>query len=243
MSSNPACIAIPQGGIIFTAKKRRMASDPGVFDLAGGTLLLATGTLGVIIWLLRPEKKDYTIPAMGVFFALYGLRWLLEVTFTENNGVSGWPDERWWAHSLLTYLISIPFAGFMLGLTGPGLFRSMFWFFISTIAYALFAIGHDLLTPGSPLTPSINTAVLALWCLACGINIILIDHHSRELKILKITIYLFIILLAYDNLVSLNLLPWSYRFEHIGILVLFAGMSYIAFRRLRNREEAFAGGT
>ena len=67
-----------------------------------------------------------------------------------------------------------------------------------------------------------------------GINVILIpDQQKKELKVLKITLYFFLLCLAYDNLVILNVVPWKFRLEHIDVSVLFIGMVYIAILRYR----------
>lgn len=166
----------------------------------------------------------------GSFFFLYGIRWLIEVPAVAN--AFGLPQGIAYLHSFLTYIIPIPFSAFLLNVLGRGLFSTMFWFFISTIIYALYAMIHDLFSAGSALNPSINTALLGIWCLVGGVNVILIQEGQKtELKVLKIVLSFLFVCLTNDNLVSMQALPWNFRFEHLDVLVLFAGMGYIAVSR------------
>jgi hypothetical protein len=202
-----------------------------ILNISGAVLILLSGLLALSFSVPRIRKKDYTLLSFGFFLTLYGLRWLNEIPGVATG--LGFP----YLHSLLTYLMPIPFSAFLLVVLGRGLFGSMFWFFLSTIAYAVFAVLHDL-PGGQALSPSINTAVLALWCLVGAINVILIQEGRKtELKVLKITLYFFLLCLAYDNLVVLNVVPWKFRLEHIDILVLVAGMAYVALIRLRETEK------
>jgi predicted tellurium resistance membrane protein TerC len=138
----------------------------------------------------------------------------------------------------LTYLIPIPFAAFLFNVLGRGLFSSILLFFISTILYAAGAMIYDLFSTQGPLSPSIGTGVLAFWCMLAGINIILIrEQNNPETTVLKFTLFFFLLSLAYDNLVVMNLLPWTFRLEHIDVLVLFTGMAFIAVRREKNRRK------
>jgi hypothetical protein len=40
--------------------------------------------------------------------------------------------------------------------------------------------------------------------------------------------------LAYDNLVVMNVLPWTFRLQHIDVFVLLFGMIYFAARHYRD---------
>jgi hypothetical protein len=116
----------------------------------------------------------------------------------------------------------------------------MLWFFISTIVYAIAAMIYDLFSTGGALNPSINIVVVAVWCLIGGTNVILIKERQKtELKVLKITLSFLFLCLTNDNLVSMHALPWNIRLEHIDILVLFAGMGYIAIRRFLSSRKSF----
>jgi hypothetical protein len=65
-----------------------------------------------------------------------------------------------------------------------------------------------------------------------GVNVILIQEGQKtELKVLKIVLSFLFVCLTNDNLVSMQALPWNFRFEHLDVLVLFAGMGYIAVSR------------
>jgi hypothetical protein len=203
------------------------------FTLSGGLLILIAGLTALSAFISRIQKKEFTLLNFGLFFSLYGIRWLIEVPVIVNTLSLSLSMPL--LHSFLTFLIPIPFSAFLFNVLGRGLFSSMIWFFVSTIIYAVFGMIYDLISPGNALDPAINTVVLAFWCLIGGVNVILIrDSQKTESTVLKITLSFLFLCLTNDNLVSMKALPWNFRFEHIDILVLFAGMGYIAVRRMFN---------
>jgi len=207
-------------------------------NISGGLIILVAGLIAVLSSLSRIKNREFTLLNFGFFFSLYGIRWLIEVPGIAD--AFGLPLTMPYLHSFLTYLIPIPFAAFLLNVLGRGLFSSMLWFFISTILYAIAAIIYDLFSTAGALNPSINTVVLAFWCLIGGINVILIQERQKtELKVLKITLSFLFLCLTNDNLVSMQALPWNIRLEHIDILVLFAGMGYISVRRFLSSRKSF----
>jgi len=207
-------------------------------NIAGALIILVTGLIAVVVSVSGIKKKEFTLFNFGFFFALYGLRWLVEVPGVANT--IGLSSTMSYLHSFLTYLIPIPLAAFLFNVLGRGLFSSMFWFFISTIVYAIAAVIYDMFSSANALNPSINTVVVALWCLVGGINVILIrEQQKTELIMLKIILSFLFLCVTNDNLVSMHALPWSFRMEHIDILVLFAGMGYIAVRRFLSSEKGF----
>ena len=213
-----------------------------LFNIIGGLVLLVAGLIAVLISIPRLKTGEFTLLNLGFFFSLYGIRWLIEIQDVPNFiGVTS-PLNLSYLHSFLTYLLPIPFSAFLLNVLGRGLFGSMLWFFISTILYAIAAILYDMFSGQAALNPSISTVVLAFWCIIGGINVILIhDPQKTELKVLKFTLYFLILCLANDNLVTMNAVPWNIRLEHIDIIVLFAGMAYIAVRHYFSPGKASYG--
>jgi hypothetical protein len=205
-----------------------------IFNISGGLIILASGLLALLVSFPDLRKREFLMFNLGIFFILYGLRWLIETPGILNTLLPLMPRFIPYSHSFLTYLIPIPFSAFLLNFLGRGIHGSMRWFFISTIVYAVAVMIYDLFSSGGALTPSISIYILAFWCLIGGINVVLIqEQNNRNLMVLKVTLSFFFLALAYDNLVTLNVFPWSFRLEHIDILVLFTGMVYIAVRRYR----------
>jgi hypothetical protein len=214
------------------------AINTDFLNISGGLIILIAGLVAVLCSLSRIKNREFTLLNFGFFFSLYGIRWLVEVPCISN--AIGLPLTMPYLHSFLTYLIPIPLAAFLLNVLGRGLFNSMLWFFISTIVYAIAAMIYDLFSTGGALNPSINIVVVAVWCLIGGTNVILIKERQKtELKVLKITLSFLFLCLTNDNLVSMHALPWNIRLEHIDILVLFAGMGYIAIRRFLSSRKSF----
>jgi hypothetical protein len=217
----------------------QLPANPDLINIPGALFILAAGLVAIAFSIPGLRKRDFTLLNLGLFFVLYGLSWLAEIQPSGDTVGSILPLTAPSLHSIFTFLIPVAFSGFLLNVIGRGLYSSMFWFYISTILYAVFGITHDLLYPGNMLNPSINTGVLALWCLGGGINVILLQAKDPGLKAFKITLYLFVLCLAYDNLVVMNVLPWRFRLQHIDIFVLLAGMAYFTVRHYRASATDF----
>ena len=206
-----------------------------ILNFWGAVMIIVAGLAALALSVPAAKKKEYTLMNLGFFFTLYGLTWLIESPGVDQAVRSVAPRAMPWLHSFLTALIPIPFSAYLVNVFGKGFFSSMRWLYYSTIAYAAFAIAYDLFTPGELLSPTINTVVLAFWCVLGGLNVILVqDRPGSGITVLKVTLYLFFLSLAYDNLIIMGALSWTFRLGHFNILVLFTGMVYIALRRIRS---------
>ena len=208
-------------------------------NISGGFIILLAGLIALLSFLYRMKNRELILLNFGLFFTIYGIRWLIEIPAVAN--ATGLPAGMPSFHSFLTYIIPVPFTAFLLNVLGRGLFSSMFWVFISAIIYAIFAIIYSLFTSWDALNPSVNTVVLAFWCLVGGINVILIrERQKTELTVLKVTLSFLFLCLTNDNLVSMHALPWNIRFEHFDILILFAGMGYISVKKFRSSGKTMS---
>ena len=194
---------------------------------------MVAGLIALAIALPRLKKRDFLLFNIGLYFFLYGFRWLIEVPGGWRAVAVVMPDSISWLRDLLTYLIPIPFAAALLNIIGRGLYRSLYWFFIFTISYAVFAIAHDLLYSMGGINTLVYKIVLATWCMIVGINTLLLQvRNNTVIIVLKLTIYSFIICVAFDNLMSMKSLHLSFSLEHLEVLFLFAGMVYIAVKHI-----------
>jgi hypothetical protein len=205
-------------------------------DIACGLFVSFVGLIAILVSLFRLKSKDFSLLNFGLFCAIYGIRWLMETPTMVT--VVGFPFTVPWFHSLLTYLVPIPTSAFLVNIFGRGLYDSMIWFFRSTIVYAVGATLYDVFFAATLSSTSVNPIVVVLWCLVAMVNLIAIKGLPRsELGVLRTVFFFLFFCVANDNLVNMRLLPWSFHFEHIDVMVLCAGMGYIAVRRFFSTEK------
>lgn len=205
-------------------------------NIACGLFVSFVGLIAVLISLLRLKSKDYSLLSFGLFCVIYGVRWLVETPTMVS--VIGFPFTASYFHAILTYIVPIPVSAFLLIIFGRGLFDSMIWFFRSTIVYALGAITYDLLFSATLSGSFINPIVVIVWCLGGIVNLIFIKGLPRsEMGVMRAVFVFLFLCVANDNLVNMRLLPWRFYLEHVDVLVLCAGMGYVAVRRFTSTER------
>jgi serine phosphatase RsbU (regulator of sigma subunit) len=204
--------------------------------IAEGLFVTFVGLIGVGISLFRLRNKDFTLLNFGVFCFLYGIRWLIEIPTIVN--VITLPLAIPDLHGLLTYLIAIPLSAFLVNVFGRGLYNTLTWFFWSTIIYAVAALAYDAFHTETMAGGSINPIVVVIWCVGGLANLLFIKGQSRsDLRVVRSVFIILFICVTNDNLVSLRLLPWALRLEHLDILVLCFGLGYVAVRRFFSTEK------
>lgn len=205
-------------------------------NIACGLIVSFVGLTAIVISLFRLKSKEFSLLNFGLFCSIYGIRWLVETPTMAT--VVGFPFTFPYFHALLTYIVPIPLSAFLVSIFGPGLYRSMVWFFRTTIIYAIAAIAYDLLRSETLSGTSINPIVVVVWCLVGIVNLIFFRGLARsEMRVLRGVFFFLFLCVTNDNLVSLRLLPWSIRLEHVDILVLCIGLGYVAMGRFFSTEK------
>jgi hypothetical protein len=119
------------------------------WDIAGGMLVTFIGLASILISLFRLKRKDFSLLNFGLFFLIYGIRWLLQTSTIRM--AMGLPFPM--PYFPFTYLLVIPLAAFLVDIFGSGPYHSMRWVFRLTVLYAIVATSIDLLSgPSSPDT-------------------------------------------------------------------------------------------
>jgi sigma-B regulation protein RsbU (phosphoserine phosphatase) len=205
-------------------------------NIACGLFVSFVGLIAVVISLFRLKSKDFTLSHFGLFCSVYGIRWLVETPTMVT--LVGFPFTFPYFHALLTYIVPIPFSAFLVKIFGRGLYDSMIWFFRSTIIYAIAAIAYDLFRTETLAGTSINPIVVVAWCLVGIVNLVFVKGLPRnELLVLRSVFFFLFFCIANDNLVSLQLVPWRMRLEHVDIIVLCIGLGYVAVQRFFSTEK------
>ena len=112
------------------------------WGITNGLFITFVGLMAIGISSFRWKRKDFSLAYFGLFCLIYGIRWLAE-TATMRTLV-GFPFTAPYFDRLLSYLVAIPLAAFLVDIFGPGLYKSMLWAFRTIIAYAVIAICIDL---------------------------------------------------------------------------------------------------
>lgn len=213
---------------------------PGLGHLLAGTLIAAVGILALLLSLLRRKRADPLLAVFGAFTLLYGIRLFFASELTSAVGVSELTAA--WVTSTITYLINIP-AWIFFWLLLKLRWRSVILWWLGIVsAFALAGIVSDLVrqSPGTLARYPNNVLVLAgLVVLVVALS----THRGRmttDLKILLAGLTAFGAFAANANLVSMGLVPWAWRQELVGFVILIGCLGYIAAKRFFTNEGQLA---
>jgi sigma-B regulation protein RsbU (phosphoserine phosphatase) len=212
-------------------------------NITTGLFVLFVGVISLIISLFRLSLKDFSLFNFGLFSALYGLRWLVEIPAMQT--ITGFPFTFPYLHGLLTYALAIPFFALLINIFGRGLYNSLLWIFYSSIIYALAAITYDLFSSEALAEASINNVVVVLWAIVSIVNVLFIKRkHDIELNVMKIVFLITLVLVTFDNIAFLRTLILGMGLEHPGFIIMLLGLGYVAVhhtsvndRKLRTIEQ------
>jgi sigma-B regulation protein RsbU (phosphoserine phosphatase) len=195
--------------------------------IAVSLFVVAVGLIAVATSLFRLKGKDFSLLNFGLFSLLYGLRWLMEIP--TMKAMVGFPFTFPYFHGLLTYLVAIPFCALLVNIFGRGLYNSMLWVFYSTIAYAIIATAHDLLSPGPLSDVPINRGVVVLWGLIGSVNLIFI-RRKRDVELIVLKVVFLVVLFSFmvDNIAVLKNYYLFVNLEHPSFILLMIGLGYVA---------------
>ena len=173
---------------------------------------------------------------------LYGLR-----TFTEQpsfRAVAVGPALLWdYTQAICTYLLIPVVFVFVEHFLGPGWRSSIRRVWQVHLVYAVTAITIDIGT-GTPLaTVGLNNVLVVVWMVVVLANLaggaFRID---REIRIVRVGLGVLVILIIHDNLAGggLGLLPWSFRMEPVGAVIMVGCLGYALALRTFGNERRLA---
>jgi sigma-B regulation protein RsbU (phosphoserine phosphatase) len=208
------------------------------WDMTSGLLVAFIGLASILISLFRLKRKDFSLLNFGLFFLIYGIRWLLQTS--TIRALLGFPSPM--PYFPFTYLFVIPFAAFLVDILGPGLYNSMRWVFRLIVLYVVVSISMDLIYGPSSPDPEINPVLVVILCIVTAARIIFAKGRTDvELRVVRAVFGVSLIATMHDQLVNMRVLPWSLHLEHPGFLVLCLGLAFVAAHHfLLNERKLFA---
>ena len=210
--------------------------------LALGAILLATGLIALLLPVVHRAARGVPLAAFGAAVVLYGLR-----TFTEPpsfRAVAVGPALLWdYTQAICTYLLIPVVFVFVEHFLGPGWRSSIRRVWQVHLVYAVTAITIDIVT-GTPLaTVGLNNVLVVLWMVVVLANLaggaFRID---REIRIVRVGLGVLVMLIIHDNLAGggLGLLPWSFRMEPVGAVIMVGCLGYALALRTFGNERRLA---
>ena len=215
-------------------------------ELAGvliGATLLVLGCASVLASMLRPRQSTRVLLAFGLSMGMYGIRLLAE----QQSVRSAFPlaTVQWrYLIAFLTYLVNIPLAFFIARIIGPGWRNSTRSVGYMVAAFAVVAIGTDVVLrrPGAAL-PANSWLVLILIGVAVGNVLVVSSRPHRDMVLTErvalagaLTFGVF----AINENVGRIVFPRT-NIEPVGMLVFVLCLAYAVVRAVFRAEAEFAG--
>lgn len=206
------------------------------WGITNGMFITFVGLIAVAIVIYHWRRKELALLSFGLFCLIYGIRWLAQTSTMQV--LVGFPFSEPYVERLLSYLIAIPISAFFILYFGQGIYRSMFWVFITIVAYALIAIVLDLFRAVPFNAPSYHPVAVILWCLVWAVNLVFTKRKPDiGLKVLRIVSIIFLLSIGHDQMASMGILPWKTHIEHTGFLIFCIGLSFIAGHHFFSSEK------
>jgi phosphoserine phosphatase RsbU/P len=209
--------------------------------IAIGITLLALGSVSMVAATLRLRRSSTTLVTFGLWCAMYGAR-LLAGQPSVRIALGGAPSYWRAFGAIVTYTINVPIAIFVVSLIGAGWRRSAWWIVTGVSAFAVIAIGSDLMS-GRPASLSAANSWVVLTALAIGLaNIVYLTVNRGVRTPLTDRIVLIGGLVLGLLVVNENLGEVAMRgvnIEPIGVLVFILCLGWGLGRSVFNAEAEF----
>jgi hypothetical protein len=135
--------------------------------IAIGIALLSLGSVSMAAATLRLRRSSTTLVTFGLWCAMYGAR-LLAGQPGVRTALGGAPSHWWAFQAIVTYTINVPISIFVVSLIGAGWRRSAWWLVTGVSAFAVIAVGSDLMSGRPASLNAVNSGVV-LTALAIGL--------------------------------------------------------------------------
>jgi len=215
------------------------SSLTGIGSILTGFLLAVVGMAAVALSLIRRRGIEPLLMSFGFFSLLYGLRLFVNNPLGLEFGFSS--ESINWIRSVITYIILIPAWYCFWKLLGDGWCSlNRRWVALVSV-FAAVAVISDVVrgTPGTLMGP--NNAIVLVGLVVIVIGMWNQRHEmTSDLKILAFGLAVFGLFVLNDNLMPLNVLPWTWHVESIGFVVFVGSLGLIAARRFFAAEHDLA---
>jgi sigma-B regulation protein RsbU (phosphoserine phosphatase) len=198
-----------------------------VIRFAVALLVAASGIVSFLLFIARIRRRDYGLLYFGLGATMYGVRLFMHVV-NQSGGA---------ADLALTLLLPAPLTLFLVE-TAAREWRKVAWWIVgANLIAAAFGMCARLLHH-SALSWSINHFVV-LVSIPIWVSMAFLPRRppSRDMRILRSGLIVFLIFVLYTNLFWLQLLPGSGDLEFIGFSFLLGCLAYVALSRTQRNEE------
>ena len=186
--------------------------------VALGATLIMIGATALLLPLVHRSARNLSLTSFGVIMALYGLRLVADVPLFRSvapGSLLGWD----YFIAVATYLLPMLAMIFAEDFFGAGHWASVRRSWQIHLVYASIAIAIDVTSgqPSSALGP--NMVFTIIWMTVVLINLFTGGFDmDREIRIVRMSLVLLVVLIIHDNLVGLEVLPWTVEVEIIGVV-------------------------
>ena len=215
-------------------------------ELAGvliGATLLVLGSASVLASLLRSRQSTRVLLAFGLSLGAYGVRLLAEQPSVRSAIPLATVQWRYLI-AFLTYLVNVPLAFFLARIIGPGWRNSTRSVGYMVAAFAVVAIGTDIVLgrPGAAL-PANSWLVLILVVVAVGNVLVARSTPDRRTVLTERVVVagalIFAVFVINEN--SGRIVIPGTNIEPVGMLVFVLCLAYAVVRAVFRAETEFAG--
>jgi phosphoserine phosphatase RsbU/P len=212
-----------------------------LLDWLAGALFLGAAAAAALLWAGGNHRRDRTLPYLGIFMGLYGVRLLVDTDVgaallglsdnAANHVVAG-----------ISYVIPIPALLYVFELTSGAIRRTLAVLTIASGVLAIVFLARDLQT-GRPGSGTAIGNVLAIAFLLFAVVIVVRGWRSigesigaPSLRALAVGAAAFVLAAIAENLDGLGLVAWDGPFEQVGLLALTGTIGYATAVRMRRTE-------
>jgi phosphoserine phosphatase RsbU/P len=199
-----------------------------VIRFAVAVLVAASGIVSFLLFVARIRRRDYGLLYFGLGATMYGVRLFLQAA--DRSGGA--------ADLALTLLLPAPLMLFLVETAAQEWRKVAWWMAGAYLIIAAFAMSAHLLHPNSALPWDIDHVVV-LASIPIWVTMAFLPRQppSRDMRILRSGLIIFLFFVLYTNLFWLHWLPGSGNVEFIGFSFLLGCLGYVALSRTQRNEE------
>src|SRR5262245_6935657 len=213
-------------------------------ELAGvfiGITFLVLGLVSLIAEGLRMHRGAGTLLTFGCWCGLYGAR-LLASQPAIRTAIGGDPGRWMQFVAIVTYTINVPITAFVVSLIGTGWRNSARWLLVVVSAFAVAAIGADVLT-GTVGSAMRANSWLVLGTISIGLINIIYISTARGVRTplgdpMVIAGSVILLLFVVNENIGEPLIP-RMNIEPIGVLIFILCLGYALGRSVFRAEAEF----
>ncbi len=211
-----------------------------LLGVAFGATLIVIGVTALLLPAVHRSARSLSLTSFGVIMVLYGLR--LVAGFPLFRSVAPGSALGWdYLIAVATYLLPMLAMIFAEEFFGPGHRASVRRAWQVQLVYAVVAIAIDVVSAQPLAAVGPNPFFTIIWMMVVLINLFTGGFQvDREIRIVRSGLVLLVVLIIHDNLVGLELLPWTAEIEVIGVVVIVGCLGYAFVLRAFGNERRLA---